>query len=362
MISSAIVSIAGATSWDPAVLTAEALDWPPSGYPLTPLREVATALLADAWSEPGSPVITPASIDRSGGGVRKWDWRYRGSVYQVRTRGRGLHPEDVLVPVNPHLPALFVRPEHLGAHVASTFLALRPAPGLGLWIWAVLSSEAGHVFRQQLATTSASSSAHRAALLDLAIPVPAQVDDRRLSDIQDRTYREADEAPATWWRTVDLATIEWSIALATPNPEVLDDGVPLGDLCAEITKGRRVPADARAERPSATPLLAEPGDVLVSAVGRRAHARVVTENEEVGPNVYRLRLHDPTLGEFVVRHLNSQVGVGLRQILTRGLAAESLSRDRLARLPVPAATLRDLPADGPAVPLRRQLEQAIWPS
>lgn len=362
MIIAAIVSIADATNWDPAVLTAEALVWPPSGYPLIPLREVAIALLADAWSEPGSPVITPASIDRSRGGVRKRDWRYRGSVYQVRARGRGLQPGDVLVPMNPQLPALFVRPEHLGAHVASTFLALRPASGQALWIWAVLSSESGHVFREQLATTSASTSAHRAALLDLELPVPLEVDDRRLSDIQHRTYREEDEAPATWWRTVDLATIEWSLALATPNPELLDDGIPLGDLCSEITKGRRVPADARGEGPSATPLFAEPGDVLVSAIGRRGRARVVIGTEEVGSNVFRLRLHDLTFGEFVVRHLNSQVGVGLRQILTSGLAAESLSRDRLARLPVPVATLRDVPADGPAVSLRQELEQEIWPS
>ncbi len=263
MISTTVVSLRERPIWDPAALTAEALQWPGRYRHPLPLRDLTRSLLPDGWVEHDVPVITPASLDPVGGGVRKRSRKYRGAAFQVGSHERGLQAGDLLVPMNPDLPLLLLQPEHVGSLVSSTFLALRPHDGLSLWIWAVLTSRTGRQFRTHLAVGSAGRATTKAALLDLEIPVPplaeAGVRDERLLAIERGTHREEEEAGGTSWRTADLTTGDWSIALATPNPDVLDLGIPLGDLCGEITRGRAVPREDYREAP-------EPGLVALTDI------------------------------------------------------------------------------------------------
>ncbi|MBM7510287.1 hypothetical protein JOE61_004101 [Nocardioides salarius] len=389
MISTTVVSLRERPTWDPAALTAEALQWPGPSRHTLPLRDLSRSLLADGWVEHDVPVITPASLDPVGGGIRKRSRKYRGAAFQVGSQERGLRAGDVLVPMNPDLPLLLVRPEHVGSLVSSTFLALRPHDGLALWIWAVLTSRTGRQFRSHLAVGSAGRSTTKAALLDLEIPVPplaeAGATEGRLLAIEQGTHREEEEAGGTWWRTADLTTGDWSIALATPNPDVLDFGIPLGDLCSEIARGRAVPREDYREAPEPgylavtdiavlggkpvrrwVPLeprprvIAHPGDLFVAAVGARPHAVVAIAETAVDRNLFVLRLRDPSLGPAVAHYLNGQTGYGLRQVLLTGDFIPGMRKNNLARLPIPAEALEYTGRAEPLVPLDLQLEHVLW--
>ena len=125
--------------------------------------------------------------------------------------------------MNPDVPLLLLRPEHVGSLVSSAFLALRPTEGLGLWIWGVLTSRTGREFRSHLAVGSVGRSTSKAALLELEIPVPslaeAGVTDQRLLAIEHGTHREEEEGGGPGGGR-PLTQCEWSIALATPDPDV----------------------------------------------------------------------------------------------------------------------------------------------
>lgn len=384
-----MVSLRGRPTWDPVTLTAEALQWPGPSRHTLPLRDLSRSLLPDGWVEHDVPVITPASLDPIGGGVRKRSRKYRGAAFQVGSQERGLRAGDVLVPMNPDLPLLLLRAEHVGSLVSSTFLALRPRDGLALWIWAVLTSRTGRRFRSHLAVGSAGRSTTKAALLDLEIPVPplaeAGVTEGRLLAIEEGTLREEEEAGGTWWRTADLTSGDWSVALATPNPDVLNTGIPLGDLCGEIRRGRAVSRGEYREAPAPGliavtdisvlggkpvrrwvplepqfPVIAYPGDLFVAAVGARPHAVVATAETAVDRNLFVLRLHDPGLGPAVAHFLNGQTGYGLRQVLLTGDFIPGMRKDNLARLPIPAEALEYMGRAEPLVPLDIQLEHALW--
>ncbi|MFF7717124.1 hypothetical protein [Streptomyces sp. NPDC007988] len=310
-------------------------------------------------------------------------------MYQVHDSAQGLRPGDLLIPMSPDLPALLIRPEHVGSLMSSGFLALRPKEGLGIWIWALLSSRTGRLFRSHLATSVVGRSTSRAALLDLELPLPPLVEVSLLSDrlapIERASGREEEEASETWWRAADVSDGDWSLALATRDPVVLDGGIPLGDLCEKITRGRFGPQQQHREEPApayvavtdiqvlggkpvrrwvsleAQPLvLAHPGDVLLAAVGARPHAMLAVETTAVDRNVYVLRLRNPSHGPAIVHYLNGQVGYGIRQMLLAGGAILSMRRDNLARLPVQPKALEYLGRSEPVVPLDVQLEQALW--
>lgn len=388
MIASTTVSLADVRSWDPAALTAEALEWPGEVVRLQSLRDLATSLLADGWVDGDVPVITPASLDPVAGGVRKRSRKYRGSAFQVRESERGLRPGDLLVPMTPELPALLVRPDHLGSLVSSAFLALRPRAGLELWIWAVLTSSTGRAFRGHLATGAVTRASSKSALMELAIPVPPLTEvgaiDQTLGAIEQSTHREEEEASGTWWRTADLTHGDWSLALATPDPHALEAGIPLGYLCAEIVRGRAVPHEAYRDASAGgllpitdiavlggkptrrwvpadqRPTVAEPGDVFVAAVGARPHAVAAIATTAVDRNVFVLRLHDPQQGPAIARYLNGQTGYGLRQIMLTGAYIPGMRKENLARLPIPPEALAYTGSAEPPVPLDLQLERALW--
>ena len=260
---------------------------------------------------------------------------------------------------------------------------------MALWIWAVLTSRTGRQFRSHLAIGSAGRSTTRAALLELEIPVPplaeAGASNQRLLAIEQGTHREEEEASGTWWRTADLTSGDWSVALATPNPDVLGMGIPLGDLCGEISRGRAVPREEYREAPEPgyiavtdiavlggkpvrrwvplelrPPVIAYPGDVFVAAVGARPHAVVATEERAVDRNLFVLRPRDQELGPAIAHYLNGQTGYGLRQILLTGDFIPGMRKDNLARLPVPAEALEYAGSAEPLVPLDVQLEHALW--
>jgi len=389
VISTTVVSLQERPSWDPAALTAEALRWHGRNLHTLPLRDLSRSLLPDVWVEHDVPVITPGSLDPVGGGIRKRSRKYRGAAFQVGSQERGLRAGDVLVPTNPELPLLLLRSEHVGSLVSSAFLALRPRDGLALWIWSVLTSRTGREFRSHLAVGSVGRSTTKSALLELEVPVPplaeAGATDQRLLEIERSTHREEEEASGTWWRTADLTSGDWSIALATPNPDALDMGIPLGDLCGEISRGRAVPREEYREAPEPgyiavtdiavlggkpvrrwvpleprPPVIAYPGDVFVAAVGARPHAVVATEERAVDRNLFVLRLRDRELGPAIAHYLNGQTGYGLRQVLLTGDFIPGMRKDNLARLPVPAEALDYTGTAEPLVPLDVQLEHVLW--
>jgi hypothetical protein len=259
MIASAVVSLRGERSWDPAYLTASTFRWPGGNSHTAAIGDLATPLMPDSWVDQDVPVITPGSLDPVGGGIRRRSRKHRGPVFQVRSSDRGVHPGDLLVPLIPEMPALLVRQDLVGSMAAASFLALRPREGLGLWLWGVLSSRSGRIVRSYLATAAAGRTNSRAALLELQVPLPPAGEDlglplkEHLTLIESRTHRPEEEATETWWRTADLRGGDWQLQLATPTPAVLNDGVPLRDLCDEIIRGRPVPQEAIQRSASARP-------------------------------------------------------------------------------------------------------------
>lgn len=389
MISMMVVPLGERSNWDPSALIAETLRWPLHDLPTIPLRDLARALLPNGWVDNDLPVIAPSSLDPVGGGVRRRSRKYRGAAFQVGTSERGLRPGDVLLPTNPELPLLLLRPEHVGSMVSSAFLALRPHEGLALWVWGVLSSRTGRQFRRHIAVGSTGRSTTKAALLELAIPVPpggeAVVTDQALLPIERSTHRDEEEAPGTWWRTADLTLDDWSLALAIPNPDVLEVGIPLGDLCEFIIRGRPVPRQECVEEPTPgfipltdiavlggkpyrrwvpleprPPLIADPGDLFTAAVGARPHAVVAVGETAVDSNLFLIRLHDRVLAPAIAHYLNGVTGYGLRQALLTGSVIPGMRKDNLERLPVPSAALDYTGTAEPLVSLDARLEQALW--
>ncbi|MBB5868579.1 hypothetical protein F4553_001958 [Allocatelliglobosispora scoriae] len=389
MIASTVTSLRDARTWDPVALTAAALSWPGRDTPLVRLRDVTSTLLAESWVERDVPVITPASLDPISGGIRKRSLKYRGAAYQVRDSGTGLRPGDVLVPMLPDLPLLLVGPEHVGSLVSSSFLALRAADEqLGPWIWAVLTSRSGRMFRTHIATGVASRATAKSALLDLEIPLPPLAEmarlRHRLDGVELTTRHEEEEARETWWRIADLSSGDWQIALVSPDPHALNAGVPLGELCREIARGYSMqPLEYHVEpgpellpvtdiavlggRPTRrwTPVeprtvVAEPGDIFVAAVGNRPHAVLATTTSAVDRNLFVLRLRERSAGPALVRYLNGQTGYGLRQVLLTGAYIPNMRKDMLARLPVPPEALEHTSSSEPQVSLDVRLEHALW--
>lgn len=386
MIAVARVDLRGATTWDTALLTARTFEWPISA-PGVPLSELVTMVSGGSLVGKGTQVITPASLDPQSGGVRRRSERYQGLALQV---GRELQTGDVLVPGSPDAPAVLVTNRLRGATVSTGFTALRPtAEVTSLWVWAVLSSESGHQIRRHLSLGSLNAGGVKARVLDVCIPIPPLAHqfeiEAALRQIEASTHVEEEQAVTTWWRRADLRGQEWRLLLASPEPERLDEGDPLELLTEQIEQGGsrdEVSTDelvgafyvtdigvlnGRPPKRWATSLgsggvLTSRGDVLVAAVGTRAHAMVAPESSVLDRNVIRIRLKDPQRAEALARYLNGPVGHGLRQMLLRGSTVPHLSVRDLARLPVSAEALRYDGADAPAIPLASQLERTLWRS
>ena len=386
MIAVARVDLRGRSTWDTGLLTAETFEWPIAA-PEVPLSDLVTLVGGGSVVARGTRVITPASLDPQSGGVRRRSERYQGSALQV---GRELRPGDLLVSGNPDTPALLVTDRLQGAAVSARFTALRPAAEISpYWLWAVLSSSSGQEIRRHLSLGSLNVGNSKARVLDIRIPVPSlgmQFElESVLRQIEAGTHIEEEEAVTTWWRRADLRGQEWRLFLASPEPERLDAGDPLESLSEEIEQGGSRddvstdelvgafyvtdigvlsgrPPKRWARSLGIGGVLTVRGDVLVAAVGTRAHAVVATESSVLDRNVIRVRLKNAQRAEALARYLNGSVGYGLRQMLLRGSAVPHLSVRDLARMPVPAEALANNHADAPVIPLALRLEQTLWRS
>ncbi|MFD5277524.1 hypothetical protein ACFWIX_08190 [Pseudarthrobacter sp. NPDC058362] len=204
-----------------------------------------------------------------------------------------------------------------------------------------------------------------------------------LAAVESSSRGQEEDAVATWWTTADLRRIDWKIALATPEPERLFDGVALADLAIEIRSGKSfdrnatltAPADgalpvmtgsALAGRPitrwmieTPTSSVAEAGDLLVAAVGERANATVAKNRSIIDSGVYRVRLAEPRMAEVAAAFLNGQAGYGLRKILLSGVIPRVSLKD-LGLIRIPESVLRGDAWGGPLEPLAEWLERLLW--
>ncbi|MCZ7424105.1 hypothetical protein O7607_30410 [Micromonospora sp. WMMA1949] len=387
MFTSAILDLRLERNWEPGRLTAEAFRWPGSDREF-PLRELATRLAPRSFADAGSPVVTPASVDPASGGVRRRSKKYQGSVFQVGTE---LRPGDVLVPRVGLGPAVLVS-EHLrGALVAARFSALRPLESeLGLWLWGLLSSESGRRLRANLSQGAALAAVETSSLLDATVPVPPVERLRRVTGplraIEDSTHVDEEEAVETWWQTTDLRTTEWRTALATPDPSILTAGEPLANFCREVVRGRNtrrlaIEEEAPGYLPVAdvsmlggkaprrwvpeqegNPTVAQPGDLLMAALGNLPHARIADARVVADSHVLVLRLRNPSLGPALAHYLNGQDAYRVRQVFTVGAQIPSISATDLGRIPVPAAALEPVETTAVVLPLAQRLELVLWES
>ncbi|NCD18808.1 MAG: hypothetical protein EOL89_02315 [Actinobacteria bacterium] len=388
MITSAQVDLRGEPDWDPARLILTRLSYP--GRPaLVSLAEVSEMIPPATMIDYGVPVITPASIDPVRGGVRRRSRRFAGRSYHVGAGKDALQVGDLLVPNSPDIPAVYVSDDLKGSTVASTFTAMRPTGGASLWLWAVLNSESGIAVRRLVADTAFAKSSSRGSIASILVPEPPNlVQSGRLAalaSVEETTRGNEVEPIGTWWSFVNLTGASWAERLATGVIPQDVNSVPLNSLCA-IERGRSATEESTGDpnNEGTLPLieigvlsgrapsrrialgrqnvtLAEPGDVVLAAIGDWAYATVLEEPAVIHRNVYRLRFHDPAIGPAVARYLNRQEGFRTRQAFLSGVTIKSLTKGNLTRFPIPSDVLVPQPtqvSDGR--PLSVRLEETLW--
>ncbi|MFE5025043.1 hypothetical protein ACFRAO_17310 [Streptomyces sp. NPDC056656] len=226
-------------------------------------------------------------------------------------------------------------------------------------------------------------------LLEMAVPLPplAEVQrlDRVLASIEAGTHREEEPSESTWWVVADLRRRDdWGIMLATPRPELLEDGEPLGSFVREMkpsrsTRGFEVPTELQGTLPvvdvsalggrptrrwaapqSTTVTLIAPGNLLIARVGEYSYATVAQRPAVADPGIFVLRLHDQSQGPALAHFLNGREGQTRRRMFLRGVTVPSLRRTDIERFPIPAEAL-DFEGDvEPDVGLADQLERVLW--
>lgn len=384
MSTSTLIRLEGVADWSPARLVVADFRWPSTAN-AEPLGSLVSLVAPDGLAERGTAVITPAGLDTTYGGIRRRSFEYQGSVYQVRSgaHGPGVRAGDLLLPPGGR-PVLLLGDEDVGAAASSEFLAIRPMPGQSLWIWAVLNSASGRELRLRLASAIGSHDPTR-FLSELVIPLPP-IDGPRAADSElaaaQASTRGRDEISAdSWWSTADLLATEWRIALSTPDPELLESGTPLGQLC-EIHTARSGYEEADLPEPGFLPLfstsvlaggpvrrwarprgaaeVASTGDMLVAGVGARNYATAVEAPCLPHKGVFLLRPKDPRFAPALANFLNGRSGEGLRRILLTGSTVPHLRKEDIARIPVPLPVLSPNQIDVIAAPLHTRLEAALW--
>ncbi|MCQ1947586.1 hypothetical protein [Arthrobacter sp. zg-Y1116] len=381
-----IVDLRLEPDWVPRRLVSGTFRWPVSTQTLQ-LDEIGTRIQPRLFVEQGSQVIVPEGIDRVHGGIRRRTTKYQGAGHLVGGEIGNLQPGDVLIPARADLPALMLHADLAGSTVSGGFSAFRfTTQADAYWVWAVFSSVAGRDFRR--AFLSDSSWAKRPRVGDAALPWPDEATRARMlssvSAIESQCRGHEESAVATWWNTTDLRRTEWRIALATPEPERLFDGVPLADLAIEIRPGRAfnsgetltaatdgalpvVTGATLAGRPitrwlveTSASVVAEAGDLLVAVVGKRANARIVEQRSILDSGVYRVRLAEARLSTAVAAFFNGQTGYGLRSTLLFGTTIPRVSVNDLRRMRIPESVLRGEAPDRPTEPLAERLERLLW--
>ena len=384
------IDLRGTRTWDIESLAIDAFAWP-TDAPLRHLGDVAEVLSSSEEAEPDFPVITPQSIDAVTGALRRRKRGYIGPAFRIGGSGGALQFGDLLMPPT-DVPLLFVNETLDGSLASAQLLAVRPKSVVidGLWLWGLLNSRSGRSLRRLMTAESSGKLDATAALLRMKIPVPdldeQQSVARQIAAIEQSLRGQQVEGPTTWWRIAELGAQEWRLALASANPSFLQHGDPLGNFC-EILRGRqsrpsdKEPMDRLADvLPLATgmhlagrrdevatvlphSLIAEPGDVLVAAIGERPLARVVSDPMLVSNNVYRLRPNDLTTTAAIASFLNSATGLARWRFLALDGTVPYMRVSDLRLFPVPEGAFEVHCADVlPSGPLDAQLESVLWPT
>jgi len=384
----AVVDLRDRHTWNPAEVALDAFAWP-TRVPVVQLREVAESLNTDATVSRGTPTISPSGLDPLFGGVLRRTHEYQGAAYMVHSdrQSDGLAAGDVLVPASSEAHVLLVTPDLVGSVVGPTFQAFRVLLGDPLWLWGVLNSTAGKRMRELLSGIRSIEGHTRDQMLQARIPWPPLAMQHDLapaiSNVLNSTLGREEAAVETWWRTIDLTTVDWRSALAAPDPSALRDGEPLASLCTGIRRGNVRRADMlESPQSGSVPVsdiallagkearrwcmatermvVAAEGDVLVAAVGERNYASLARGATAVDRNVYALRPRDATHAPALVRYLNGPAGHARRRFLLSGTTVRSLRSAELAQLPVPADDLQQ-PVDVDALaPLHERLQDLLW--
>jgi len=259
------VNLRGVGTWSPAALLAPdpATLWPRLESGLQPLGSLVVFLPVDGPASPEQAVVTPGSVDPRTGAIAATRRSYAGPVrWMHRSHDPGLRPGDLLVPQGTG-HALLVSDELAGFAFSSTFAALRPLPDgpEALWLWAVLNSSAGMAARARLVEASGLSKLPLSRLLELPIPLspPTWAELRvRVLELEQRAARTRPKAEVgqSWWRTARLRYRQrWGLVLATPRPDLLEQGTPLRELAERIRVGRRIQKSLDIHRPGWLPAL-----------------------------------------------------------------------------------------------------------
>lgn len=373
-------------NWDTGQLVTAAFRWPRE-LDSRRLSDLATLIEPQQFIELGTQVVTPIGLDSVYGGIRRRTTSYEGPAYLVGGAEENLQPGDLLIATRSSAPALMVQAHMLGAAVSAAFSAFRfPSIEQAYWVWGVLNSTSGQAYLRGAMTDTLTS--HRPRVGDLLVPWPDEVSQSGLTEtlaaLESETKRPTEDAAETWWSVADLREIEWRAALATPEPAQLLNGTSLEELGVVISAGRPFDRTAVLTTPTdgALPLvnggvlagrpitrwlvtdakasIAEPGDILVAAVGDRAHARVLEQGAIIDSGVYRLRVPTGLPPERVTSYLNGQVGHGLRRLLLSGSVIPRVNLRDLKQLRVPDGSLDVGQTAGAVKPLAEQLELVLW--
>lgn len=383
------IDLRGEADWDPGHLVGSQFVWP-TRAPVVPLQTLVSTVPAGSVANVGSPVITPASLVARTGAIRRRSTKYQGKAFTVGMRG--LRHGDIMVPPSASGPAILVDDRLEGALLSSRFTALRPLdPALSRWIWAVLNTRAGQTHRALLATGTAAPSVKARDLLDMGVPVPSLSEvrrlDRVLASIEAHTHREEEPSESTWWVRADLRSRDdWGLMLATPLPELLADGEPLGSFVEEMKLARSTrDVEVSTELPGMLPVvdvgvlrgrptrrwvapespaitLVRPGDLLVASVGDFSYATVAQRPAVAGSGLFVLRLRDQSRGPALVHYLNGREGRARRRMFLQGVTILSLRKTDLERFPIPAGALEFDGHTEPDTGLADQLEHVLWTS
>jgi hypothetical protein len=387
MSSHLTVDLRGQADWDTGRLVGPKFAWPTEA-PVVPLRSLVSTVRAGSVATAGSPVITPGGLVARTGAIRRRSTKYQGKAFTVGTRG--LRLGDVIVPPSPSGPAIFVDSRLDGALLSSRFTALRPVdPTLSRWIWAVLNTRAGRARRASLATGTTVPSVKTQDLLDMDVPLPPLAEilrlDKALASIEAHTHLEEEPSESTWWATADLRRgYDWGIMLATPRPELLTDGEPLGSFVQAVKPSRSTRhVEVPTELPGTLPVLdvgalggqptrrwvaadftsatrVDAGDLLIARVGEYSYATVAQRPAVADPGILVLRLRDRSRGPALAHFLNGREGRAKRRMFLMGAVIPSLRWTDLARIPIPAEALEFDGDVEPDVALADQLERVLW--
>lgn len=388
MSASQVIDLRKMPTWGLTEMLASSFHWS-SDLPRVPLKDVALRLSPQTYVEAGVPTITPGGIDRQYGGIKRRSTRYQGGGYMVGGESQNLHPGDVLIPKVPGIPGIVVTKRLLGAVFSADFLAYRTVDdSRSIWLWGVLSSTTGHKLRRFLGSDGTGNLV--TLLDDAALPwPPSDLQPALQESLQSLRAQvdefEEDEAVSTWWSTADLRSEEWLLALASPNPDILNDGEPLSSYAAiiparpvknhlvqlteeagllPVVNGRVLAGEVRPRWAARVPdvTVARPGDVLVAAQGIRANARVCERESIMGIGTYIVRPNDLEMAQRIAAYLNSQRGYAHRQMLLSGNLLGRLNASDLARMPLPEDVLSQESLRGFLLPIAEQLEVTLWDS